>query len=96
MNPHSILIVIEKSNDDDTTRRGEWSSLTQAIRNVLSKEKGTEILAENVFLIPLQNGLKALNCVLDLSRDFHYPCKAVFLEKEADWICYPSKSNPRP
>jgi hypothetical protein len=96
MNPQSVFVVIEKLNDNDPTRRGDWITLTQQIRNVLSKEKGIEILAENVFLIPLQNGLKSLNCVLDLSRDFRYPCRVSFLEKSAEWIYYEAKTKPAP
>lgn len=92
MNPHSVLAVIEPTAYGDS-QQGDWITVTSKIQNVLSKEEGVEILAAGVFLIPLKNGLKALNCVMDLARDYHFPCKAVFLQDEPKWIHYRRESK---
>jgi hypothetical protein len=85
MKPHSVLVVLEVTSEAGP-KQAEWLALLQAIKAAAKKNGQIEILAQNVLLIPLQNGLQLASELMAQAGQFGFRYRALFFEEEPPWI----------
>jgi hypothetical protein len=66
-----------------------WQDFVTNIRNNTSPPSKTITIHENVWLIPLANGLPFLGDLVRRAESCQIPMRVLFLEEEPTWIKYP-------
>lgn len=82
---HSALLVIETSGVSDPDKQVAWFEIEKTVASIEPKCAGLQKLSDNVFLIPLKNGLSAFGTLLHAAQE-GFPCRVLFLDEEPAWI----------
>ena len=85
---HSILLVIlaPPPTATDPDKIQDWRMCCTKIGNAAKSSPETEVLAQNVFLIPAKNETHLLGEAIALARDFRQQCKILFFDEPLEWI----------
>ena len=91
MNNAKFALVIAETHRKDATRAlsDSWQRLALNWRTSLPHDEETHRLTENVWLIPLDNGLPVLAGLVQAIKDYSVPIHVLFLEDAQGWIKYP-------
>jgi len=87
MSAHSALVILEKSNRTDVSQE-EWLKFLGAAREASTKNKEVQILAENVWRIPLKSGMATLCELVENVRAAHFSSRVLFLENDPEWVLW--------
>lgn len=90
MKPHSILIVFDVPSEAGPAQ-SEWLTLSQTIEAVAKKNTQIQMLAANILLIPLQNGLQQASDLISLAGRRQVRYRVLYFEQEPQWI----RSSPQ-
>lgn len=93
MNPHSVLLVIEKPPEGAPTE-SEWQTLSQHIQAAAQTNRQIETLAENCLLIPMQSGLQTASELMARAGRSGLRCRAMFFADKPDWVDVKKDSPP--
>lgn len=94
---HSALLVIEKEelSPADFDRQKAWDGAMASIRQTLKLTNQVQVLAENVFLIPLRSDLSTLSLLIGACLEYRgMAYKVLFLNEAPEWIHRPTKGTP--
>lgn len=88
-NPKFALIIIEQrafAPNEEINATRQWQQFLAKVHSEMPRDVNIQKLAENVFLIPLENGLSNLVKILAIPTQVSQPYKVLFFEKEPNWI----------
>jgi hypothetical protein len=74
---------------DETGHRASWRLFVDNIRRIEAPPAGMQTIHENIWLIPLANGLPFLADLIRWSTDCHMTLRILFLEEVPNWLIYP-------
>ena len=86
MKIHSLLIVVDKMRDATHLQEKSWQSFSGRIESILQTAKGIERLSENVFLIPLDNGISPASLIFEAASRHELKYRVLFFEEEPEWV----------
>ena len=69
-----------------------WGEFLGSLQKNVRPCKGCKAIHENVWLIPLSNGLPFLGSLVDWAQSTGIPLRILFLRQEPDWLKYPPQS----
>ena len=81
-----MLILLEPPDGTDQNAVLQWDALLQRLRDRATQIEGMEMFAENVWQIPLNNGLPALAELILGADAARIRYNVLFLEKAPEWI----------
>jgi hypothetical protein len=67
----------------------KWQQFLSAIQRNAKLPAGMQTIHENVWLLPLANGLPFLANLIEWARSYEIPIRILFLAEAPDWIKYP-------
>jgi hypothetical protein len=83
------------SLEESVAKRG-WESLSKRLRGKAKEAKGIQMLAENVYLIPLDNGLPFLAESIQGAAEKKVPYRVRFFDDDPQWFGTWKPSTPSP
>lgn len=89
---HSVLFIVVKPDPLSPVLSHLWPKTVAELRSIAAQALGTQILAENVLLIPAQHGLSALSQAIALADSVPVPYRALFFLEPPDWVSSPDRS----
>lgn len=84
------LVVLKTSISSDLNDKTRLTTIVRKVEEAVHTVKGSEVIAENCFLIPLQNGLRALASVETITQPAHLEYTTLFLSER------PTTAAPTP
>lgn len=84
---HSILFVIEYPETDDAHVRScieQCKRECRAFHSILAE--GSELIQENMFLIPAKNGLRTLSSLVLIADRIGFAYRALFFDQAPQWV----------
>ena len=76
--------------------RENWLDFVGNLQRHGRPPAGMQTLHDNVWLIPLANGLPFLNELIQLGHSYSVPINILFLEDAPTWITYPPAKPEKP
>ncbi|HZL79341.1 MAG TPA: hypothetical protein VFC17_10860 [Candidatus Limnocylindrales bacterium] len=67
----------------------KWKDFLGCVPQFARPNKETKMIHENVWLIPLDSGMRFLAQLFDLANGKNIPLRILFLDEEPDWLQYP-------
>ncbi|HTB62025.1 MAG TPA: hypothetical protein VK737_00440 [Opitutales bacterium] len=86
MKVHSILIVVENPGALKPIPTHRWHEFLNQARRVSETNAGIETIAENTFLISLENGMCPANQILNSAEQNDLKYRLLFFEEKPEWI----------
>ncbi|MGA3267083.1 MAG: hypothetical protein ABSE16_09695 [Verrucomicrobiota bacterium] len=94
MNPHILIVLTKPKPTAPKEQLDGWKNFESNVNNSAlwpqsdtEKNNGPEKrLAENVWLIPLQDGMPFLGKLVAAANSFSVPCKMMLFEDSPPWI----------
>lgn len=71
-----------------------WSNFEGNIKQNVLQPEGTQTIHDNIWLIPLSNGLPFLAELLRWGGSYSIPIRILFLAEAPEWIKYPPDAKP--
>jgi len=90
-NAKLALVIVEPAKCDASNMepQREWKEFLYKIQERTTPTKTTTKIHENIWLIPLSDGLPFLMDLFLIAKSFHIPLRILFLDSEPDWLKYP-------
>jgi len=93
------FVIAEKKgyiagSEHESTR--QWQDFLGNVQRISFPPAGMQKIHENVWLIPLSNGLPFVTKLIDWGASFGVSIRILFLEEAPDWIKYPPDAEAKP
>ena len=82
---HSALVVVTKPGVNDHAAMQQWHAFSNNQNERAAPALKGKMLGENVWLIPLSNGLPTLTSLLQDAQSNGFAYKVLFLSEEPTW-----------
>ena len=82
---HSALVVVTKPGINDSVEMQKWHAFSKHQNERAAPALKGKELGENVWLIPLSNGLPSLTSLLQDAQSNGFAYKVLFLSEEPTW-----------
>jgi hypothetical protein len=94
-NAEFALVIAERlpSGATNDPQGREWGNFLSTIRTSGKPPAKTKTLHENVWLIPLENGIPFLGKLIDWASTEPIRLNILFLDEEPGWIKYPPDAS---
>lgn len=88
---HSVLLVVDKPNTSQLDPR--WKGFVERADSHAATSEGSDRLAQNVWLLSLENRLKDFSFLVALADHHELTYRALFFEKEPEWSLSDKPAN---
>jgi hypothetical protein len=95
-NAKFALVIAERPKmATDEEERKKWGDFLGSIRQNARPNKETTLINDNVWLIPLDSGMRFLAQFFDLAVGKDIPLRILFLDEEPNWLQYPKPDEAK-
>jgi hypothetical protein len=92
-NAKFALVIVERPKlASDEEEKKKWNDFLGSVRQNAKPNKETTLINDNVWLIPLDSGMRFLAQFFEVCAGADIPLRILFLDAEPDWLQYPKPS----
>ena len=95
-NARFALVIAEAvKNNYWQADQTQWANFVANIRKNAQPPVGSLTIHENVWQIPLANGIPFLGKLVEVAEEMNIPLRILFLDATPDWIKCPPDGSPQ-
>ena len=90
---HSVLFVVVKTDPLTIEQKVWWPKLVKELREISAINMGTQILSDNVLMIPMKNGPQGLHSAVAAADEAGLQHLALYFEGPPEWVSSSERSS---
>lgn len=83
---HSVLFVVVKTDPLTIEQRVWWPKLVKELHRIAATTIGTQILSENVLMIPMQTGSQGFASAVEAAEAAGLQHLALYFQQPPEWV----------
>jgi hypothetical protein len=96
-NAKFALVIAEWiKNEQGSPHFGKWQEFQTNLPRFAPRNAETKMIHENVWLIPLDSGMRFLCQLFEFASGMGISLRILFLDSEPEWLQYPKSDESEP